>query len=361
MVKYFLIIFILFLFQPIVFSQQIQLSENPFVYSYTHPSPAFANNFMYDQHLSFSLRNTDDYKKQRVKQVEVYALYYDNEALRYRVVLDTAGIILETRTKGMRYMISYREDRTIENQTTQIRKYYEGEEWIRTDSTIQEFRNYIHGDTTMHYQKLTTYKYYKGSLLNTQNAYYNENYLNVEIHPEAYPPLVHFWVDEIESSVYLTHALPTDFEEDSIYAYSEELISYNYYGGIKDQDFTLEIAKDHPFMKSYATDNSSEYFVSGAEFIEPRWQEESMWCGNSLYSQQHYYDGRVSGTSYLDNGLISEIWEDYYPEDPNPKPREVEENEDPNVLRIEDVYEGWVPRLDTAVRTIKYRFDYEYF
>ncbi len=305
------------MFPIICYSQQVNYRTRPNTFNdYTS---TFDIRFSTESESSFSFYGkTDFYHSKKVKTVEISS---ENGTVIWRLRLDTAGNIINTGYRGYNYFTEFEEIKKGENELIRVTRYFEGEVLVRVDSLEYFTKKYFNQDTTL-VVVFSNHKDYRiGHLINERNRHYNANYLGVPISDIRSS----FYVTDLYTSEsgeikaqmnYYDKAYKTDYDSLKMYPCFSKTQIQNEYGLLMSANSSIVLENiNHPFLREQNAASSYNYFTDGADFLEPVFYRPQMFC--SVYPY-HFYpvdDGYRTGYHYDESGLITEYYNEYYPED----------------------------------------------
>lgn len=322
---------------------------------YYYSSETFDRRFRIEGEYKFANGLPAFYKSKKVKRIEIYDL--DNR-LNYECNLDTAGKIIDYGFLMKNYFLKIKTEQLKPEEYYRVIQYFQDGELVKKDSNFNYYKEFKNFDTSFYFSVDSRFQYMRGDLINAQNRYYNERYFNKN-------------VDDKESSLgnrgvfsmnladqkYYTKPFKADY--DSLKLYLTEHILYaegfHHYDGKKKLEWSD--VQDHHFFRQSKDKSINDYYVDGAEFNEPVFTQERMWCGNSL-NRSRYDDGNRFFYGKNAVGLQDTLYVDHYPIDPNPEPPVAKDSSTQAILYANDQQPA---RLSTPIRTPKLYFKYEYF
>lgn len=371
--KYVFVLFIIGLWPLSVLSQsyrdteQIQVKKHPFGSTSKYmPSHTFEKEFLYRSELSFTSPKPNKYKKLKVKTVE---LYNSKGHLFYQSQIDKSGKVLKTGVQGRKYFITNKNVAINKSHQVSETGYYKNDVLMRLDTVIDYVHIYNMGDTILTFHEHRTISYIQGGLVNKKNRYLNARYLNKKIELAENPFQVMPITNEKKEKkkFYLKKAFKTDYDSLSLFITKDVRSFSSPCHNLGEQKLTWENVKSHSFFKLFNQKSIETYSVEGANFNEPLQLQERMYCGNSDYDREHYYDGRSYKYSRLENGLYDTYSLYYYPVDPNPPKRKpipqdsVKMGDKYVLLEIEFIDTPGPRRLSTPEIKMIYQYKYSFY
>ena len=340
----------LFCFPLIVFGQEVQINSGSYHEPY-HTTYRFNDQFKADTYSRFYLGSASLYKERKVKTVKI--LEYNR--IVWMAELDRAGTVLKTGQNHNGYFRTEEAFATDSSLLTVTAHYLESR-CVRIDSV---FRSYIvyPGDTIIRFTRATRKTHKSGSLINQQNTYYNEHYLNVA-KPAAIAWISSFDVEgttisgDYTPEVYFSDPLKTDYDDSVLYLSkvekSDEDLSILTDRGVTGVEF--EQVDNDAFCRDYRGGSEIVYLTEGEDFDEPSELVANWYCeGGSVHSND-YELNTVYDYTPNEKGLHASYFSNYYPPE---EPAVVAKEELPPYLRVR--------RTTMPVKTVYYTFDYEYF
>ncbi len=360
---------ILLAFFPLIgFSQQARFSNlidhSGISYSFT-----FHSQFLSPKYDPILFDNkTEFYRSKRIRQIDIKNQYGN---LVWRMRLDSAGHILSIRKPNNGYYLEYEEHQISEKESIQISRFYNESQTqlIRIDTVKYITFEFSSGDSIFGYTIIENRKYKSGSLINTQNLYYNTNYLNKKIDPNSYTLNITIDIGSNEkfnqSNVYFNQPFKTDYDSLTMYCCFSERQIENQFGYLKSNGNSFDIENStNRFIKNPTDEIYFQFITDGEWFNEPI---------QTIYQTVHIDDtdyetnnGYEKGYNYDENGLITEYFTNYYPEDTmatNQLKRKIEsEQSSQNNYQIGGrAYYQNIIRNKEAIRIETYYYLYEFY
>ncbi len=354
-------------------AQEVDIAYGQYMRSDYYYSPRFNDRYISNNYYSFSLQGTAFYQQKKVKRVEIIDPY---SQLFWMIELDREGKILKTGIKGNPYFTTTQRMGNQETDTT-ITCYFQNDQLMKVDTSIVYVFRYTHGDTTVSFNRTITKTYKLGSLINEQNAYYNEKYLNKPLLLEQEYPMLILPVFVVDRKgrlvaakndgpqVYLSEKLKADYDTSKLYLCQSNTVNSDLYatGDGGQTDLPLKQLQKHAFYKYCQSGAEINSFTDGEDFNEPSESHRAMFCGSMLYNN-YDYNATKEGYVHNENGLRDFMYSDFYPLD-TAKTEAVKIPVDPNGLVIyqnPSAFHYQSPkRVSTPERIILFRFRYEYF
>lgn len=354
-------------------SQELEIgNNNNYIPGGYYLSYTFNQRYSFNDYFKFYLGSTGYYKLKNVKKMEVYDA--SGKTLFYLLELDTAGKILRTGQLGNQYFTTVEYIIGKSSEQASIVRCYQGNELMRADTNYYKEYHYKNTDTLISFSRRTYVTYKKGELINEQNAYYNENYLNKEItinNPILTTCLTYDkrgkLISEKPDNIYLKKKLKTDYDTSLLYKCRIQIYDEGFYA-MSDSgrnEILFENIAKHPFAKKWRSEDKKDCFTDGECFDEPSSLLQSMWCGNSMYRYHESINAFSYGYTQNENGLHENYFTDFYPLDTNkvvPPPVDSLARANSAIVFMQNPGFYSTPRrMSTPVRTINYIFKYEYF
>jgi hypothetical protein len=347
------------------YSQELEIGTENYSPDF-YINRGFANRYQSNYYSNYQLRSASEYKLKKVSKVE---LYDSNNQLCWMAELDTAGKITRSGIRGYYYFIVTGSYVNPDNSYTSVVQYFDHQKLVRLDTIISASFSYTNADTSMHFSRRTHKIYKRGELINEQNEYYNEKYLNKPVVIDRSSPfanIIYYGEDPNQPKVYLDKKLKHNYDSAKLYWCQDHIFDHDFYAtsGSGHADIHPEKLKKHPFGKKYMSKDQKKYFVDGEAFEEPSEYQEAMRCGSYYYHMEHRDDGVVYGYTRNEKGLQDNFYSDYYPVDTSKVAEAVPETSAGTKLVAVTIDGYGVPlqrRLPTPVRTVLYTFKYEYF
>jgi hypothetical protein len=290
-------------FPPVIYSQELEIATNHYSPDF-YVDHGFSNRYQVNYYSDYSLPRTSHYKQKKVKKVELYNTY--NQVC-WMAELDTAGKITKSGIRGYYYFIVTESYIGPNKEYITITKYFDQQKLVRADTSVSVRFSFQRADTAMSFTR-TTHKIYKrGELINEQNIYYNETYLNKPVLASSNSPWVMislYGEDPDKPKVYFKEKLATHYDTAKLYYCQTKTFDHDFYASVDSgaADLRLEQIATHPFVKKYRNNEEANYFVDGESFEEPSQYHEAMRCGSYYYHQQHQDDGFSYGYTTNEKG-----------------------------------------------------------
>ncbi|MFN0031883.1 MAG: hypothetical protein ACKVOR_06970, partial [Flavobacteriales bacterium] len=151
----------------------------------------------------------------------------------------------------------------------------------------------------------------------------------------------------------------------SLYAYTHDSVANDY------TDIPLETLVDHPFVRAYNQHEKKECPSEGECFEEPLDYVENDYYGHGHYEEWDYYDDGITyGYTNNDRGLYETYYSDFYAVDTTQAARaysdsvNVARDSQPEPMAVQVIrynHSPFVKRVEVPVRSVIYRYRYEYF
>jgi len=207
------------------------------------------------------------YKEKKIKKIMIYA---DDTLLMHLLELDTAAkFVRQAFFDGIYLKDSWSKGVNPHINTV---SYFEKHRLIRTDTVIRTNFYYRSKDTLMSFAWEEERTYKAGSLLNQQNRYFNQNFLDSPIvAPKLSLTGNRTEKSATETKIYLTEKIPIDFDSLRLYLASRSL-DVNYFQANKINGNILIdtlLLKKHAFYRIYNKSHQKKTFVAGEDFVEP--------------------------------------------------------------------------------------------
>lgn len=280
---------------------------------------SFSKRFDPRAYMNVQVMNPEYYHQRKIKKVE---LIQNDGGVFYSVEFDRKGSILEEKRKGNHYSISYRQRTdTFNKLDTLIQHYFSEEVLMRSDTFMTKYYSYRHKDTLFSFSRQYRICWYNGALINEQNNYYNQQYLNKKIKPNQGHGITYDMSPlsgkKAKFHIYLHRKLKTNYDSSKTYPYSSETIDINFSAAADSgrRALTMEQIKSHPFVKQYASKNRRDCKADGACFQEPVFYFQSYSCGTGRYEAQQTHMRTSYGFTSRPDGLYDTFYSDYNAED----------------------------------------------
>jgi hypothetical protein len=307
-----------FLFCPLLlFSQQAPIT----VYVRNGTSPgfnynAFARRFQEESYMNVQLLNTALYHQQHIRKVELF--HANDSSLFYSVTFDSNGRVLEERKKANYFLIStQRRTDSIQHIDTLVQNYYRQSKLLRCDTLITQFFQYQQADSSISFSRQYNSIWYNGQLVNEQNEYYNQQFLNKKINPNKSHNMVYdiAYGSKPKAQVYLQRRLKTNYDSSKMYNCIRAIQDINFYASTDSGKKALDRIhlKNHPFAKKAGSKDQRKYQTEGADFNEPIFVYDSYVCGTGRYRAQQILARTSYGYTTRPDGLYDTFFTDYHP------------------------------------------------
>jgi hypothetical protein len=324
-------------------SQQLAVSARNGVLTWSHYN-AFDKHFLHNDYMQVYFYSADFYKARKIKKIE---LINNDKSIFWQMELDTSGRTVQLGRAGLYYFITeQKHSDSHQSIDTVITSYFLQTKLMRIDTEITTRYSYHHADTTISFDRIYTINRYNGALLDEQNAYYNEHYLNKKLSQQQYAGAISITrSSKKETHIYLHKRLKTDYDSSKLYLNKIETKDVTFIASIDSGKRGLgpEQLKKHPFVKQFQRTDHKDCFTSGSDFVEPHFYYETYICGTGMHQMQE----RVARTSYgyssNKDGLYETYFSTYHNDDEFRFP--------PDTAR----------KSATLERTVLLRFQYEYF
>lgn len=352
-------------------TQELEIGINNYSNPGYYSTYTFNKRYNPIEYTQFSLHSTAYYALKNVKKMEVYD--HTGSTLYFLLELDSLGKTVRSGTKSNHYFTVVENFTDEKNGSGTICKYFEKENLMRIDTNFYKEFTYKNADTSISFGRRTYITYKKGALINEQNDYYNETYLNkeviinnsFEINIQVYDKKGNL-VSEKQDNIYLKKKLKTDYDTSTLYLCKTEVYDDGFYATSDSgrNEILFEKITKHPYAKQWRKNDKKDCFTDGECFHEPSSLMQSMWCGSAMYRQNEYYSSHNYGYTQNENGLHENFFTDYFPPDTSKViPQPVDSIALTNsVLTISPYpFQNYQRRMSTPIRTINYVFRYEYF
>ena len=272
---------------------QIILSEQNTRYGERYFKANFNKYYPMSSNQPLWLADMNAFVKNRVKVIHVY--YRGTDELQ-AFELDSAGnIIGGMEGAGRRQWKAYTDKN---GHRFSSNYYYDGDKELEgKDSTVYIPKTIRHKDTTFSYDRMESYSYKKGALINERNRNYNEEYLNKRIRttdmlgtygaldcsgPKA----------KQEGCIYLKVPFKTNYDNNQLYLSIRSTGDYAFKVTKDTTDITDSITRFHRVKKQLKNPEIIKKLVSGEDF-NPPYNHYGPICGGSGYNN-HYESSNES-------------------------------------------------------------------
>lgn len=280
---------------------------------------SFSKRFDPQAYMNVQVTKPEYYHQRSIKKVK---LIQNDGSVFYSVEFDRNGRILEEKRKGNYYTISNRlRTDTVKKLDTLIQQYFSENVLKRSDTFITKYYSFQHKDTMISFSRQYSKSWYNGGLINEQNSYYNQQYLNKKIKPNQGHGITYDMSPlsgkKSKFHIYLHRKLKTNYDSSKTYPYSSEIIDINFSAATDSglRTLTMEQIKNHPFVKQYAGKNRRDCKTDGACFQEPVFYFQSYSCGTGRYEAQQTRMRTSYGFTTRPDGLYDTFYSDYNAED----------------------------------------------
>jgi hypothetical protein len=306
------ILILLLLFPYDMMGQQLRV-EVPSAMPPTFNYSAFDRQFQAEASMVVVEGSPAFYSERHIREITARSM---DSSIFWKVQLDTAGKVTFRGYRGDYFYITEQyKSNALSDTDTIITGYYRQERLMRLDTVITIRYSYDHADTIIKFASTNTISYYRGSLLNEQNQYYNGRYLHKKIangigaipFPGGRPGRKH---------VYLHKRLRTDYNDTMLYLSSKQL-NYGYFNASVNDTFLLtrDTLSDHPYVRRYYRKNKGTAYVDGGLFREPHIYGTSWVCGTGLHQMAERSRRTRYGYTTNNSGLYDSFYSDYMDED----------------------------------------------
>ncbi|MFA6150149.1 MAG: hypothetical protein WC716_02435 [Chitinophagaceae bacterium] len=276
---------------------------------------SFSKRFDPQAYMNVQLMKPEYYHLRKIQKVE---LIQNDGSVFYSVEFDRSGRILEEKRKGNYYTISYRQHTdTVNNRDTLIQQYFSEDVLMRSDTFMTKYYSYRHKDTLISFSRQYSNIWYNGGLINEQNSYYNQQYLNKKIKPNQGYGITYDMSPlsgkKSKFHIYLHRKLKTNYDSSKTYPYSSEILDINFSAAADSgqRTLTMEQVKGHAFVKQYTSKNHRDCKADGACFQEPVFYFQSYTCGTGRYEAQQTRMRTSYGFTNRQDGLYDTFYSDY--------------------------------------------------
>jgi|GEM_PF-5131745 len=296
------------------------------------------------------------YKEKKVKTVRVFPDRQQQAS--WVAEFDREGNVVK---RGQRISSYFRTEEQFDTDTSAIAVFryydYDQQHCLRTDSVITAYKTYRQGDSTICFARETRKIWKSGSLINQQNAYYNEHYLGV--------PKKTFYtfsfadkdgkslIDGYPPESYLEDPLKTTYDDTTFYLSLTEQSDGDCYlvTASGRTAFPFESITNPAFLNDYGSRDETHWLTDDENFNEPVEFNERMLCGYARYQHNEYESNTYYDYTLNERGLHATYFSSYYP----PEEATAADQENQSNLQIR------TRRTTTPVTVLQYRFEYEYF
>lgn len=278
---------------------QIILSEQNTRYGQGYFQANFNKSYQMPSSQPLWIADVKAFVKNRVKTIHVY--YLGSDELQAFDLDTTGNIIGGMEGSGRRRWKAY----TGKNGIRFSSNYYydDYKELESKDSTVYIPKIIRHKDTTFYYERMESYSYKKGALINERNRNYNEEYLNKRI--KTTDMLGTFGAIDCsvpqakqEGCIYLKVPFKTNYDDNRLYLSIRSTGDYAFKVAKDTTDITDSVPNNHRFRKQLIGSEIIKKLVSGEDFNPPYREHGRPACGGSGYSHTGHNKGVHDGTIF---------------------------------------------------------------
>lgn len=277
---------------------------------------SFAKRFTDLNFLRVHISQPDYYHQRKIKKLE---LFQRNSILFYSVAFDSNGKILVETRKGTYFYIS-KQNRTdsIRQRDTLILSYVRDSILMRIDTIVTQHYQYQSKDSLITFSRQQSSIWYLGALINEQNDYFNQHFLNKKIALNQGNGIGYAAVNrsgkKITHRIYLHRRLKTDFDSSRLYPFIQEVndINFSAYKDSGRKQLNLVELKGHPFVQQWAAKNRKDYMTKGIDFQEPIFMHYYTGCASGVYRAQQTRERTSYGFTSRQDALYDTFYSEYY-------------------------------------------------